>query len=430
MAWLEKNRPNGPFQLVVRYGTQRLKRSTRTSDAPRANEIALRVDRRLEMLDRGELTLPDDVDLLTFLMSDGTAPNRTKPVASVTLEQVCDEYLDSLPAGSLEENTLLTCRIHMRHLKRLLGAGKRIRDINRQTLQQYVKDRAAQAGRKGKTVSTTTIKKELTTLGTVWRFALAAGHVAVPYPNRELRFPKLAVRPRFQTWQEIEHQIKQGDLPKAEQAELWDCLFLMLPEVTELLTFVEKHAFHDFLYPMVVAAAHTGARRSELVRSFRSDFDFRANMVMLREKTRVPGEFSTRTVPMSPELRRVMSDWFKDHPGGRQAFCIKPDAVWSRSKRDAPVPLTVGQAHDQFKRVLTEKWSRVRGWHVLRHSFASNCAAQGVDQRTINAWMGHQTEEMVRRYRHLIPDQQHRAMESVFGQGATRAGGNLTQVPA
>ena len=71
MAWLEKNRPNGPFQLVVRYGTQRLKRSTRTSDAPRANEIALRVDRRLEMLERGELTLPDDVDLLTFLMSDG-----------------------------------------------------------------------------------------------------------------------------------------------------------------------------------------------------------------------------------------------------------------------------------------------------------------------------------------------------------------------
>ena len=124
MAWLEKNRPNGPFQLVVRYGTQRLKRSTRTSDAPRANEIALRVDRRLEMLDRGELTLPDDVDLLTFLMSDGTAPNRTKPVASVTLEQVCDEYLDSLPAGSLEENTLLTCRIDMRHLKRLLGAGR------------------------------------------------------------------------------------------------------------------------------------------------------------------------------------------------------------------------------------------------------------------------------------------------------------------
>ena len=64
MAWLERNRPDGPYQLVVRYGTQRLKRSTRTTDARRANEIALRADRRLEMLECGELPLPDDVDVL------------------------------------------------------------------------------------------------------------------------------------------------------------------------------------------------------------------------------------------------------------------------------------------------------------------------------------------------------------------------------
>ena len=308
MAWLEKDRVDGPLFVVFRVGERRVKRSARTSVEREANEFALRIERRLRLIEEGELAVPDDVDIATFVMSETGKPTQpVKLIPSVSLEQVCDEYLNSLPAGSLEENTLLTCRIHMRHFKRLLGAGQRIRDINRQTLQQYVKDRAAQAGRKGKTVSTTTIKKELTTLGTVWRFALAAGHVAVSYPNRELRFPKLAVRPRFQTWQEIEHQIKQGDLPKAEQAELWDCLFLMLPEVTELLTFVEKHAFHDFLYPMVVAAAHTGARRSELVRSFRSDFDFQTNMVTLNEKKRVPGEFSTRTVLMSPELRRVMS---------------------------------------------------------------------------------------------------------------------------
>lgn len=390
MAWLEKDRADGPFFVVFRVGERRVKRSARTSVEREANEFALRVERRLRLIEEGELVVPDDMDVVTFVMSEsGKAAQPLKQIISVTLEQVCDEYLNSLPAGSLKENTLLTCRIHMRHFKRLLGAGKRIRDINRQTLQGYVKDRAAEAGRKGKSISTATIKKELTTLGTVWRFAMAAGHVVLPYPNRDIRFPKPATKPRFQTWKEIEHQIKQGGLSKAEEADLWDCLFLMLPEVAELLGFVEKHAAHDFLYPMVMAAAHTGARRSELVRALRSDFDFQTNMVTLNEKKRVPGEFSTRTVPMSPELRRVMSDWFKDHPGGRHAFCIKPDAAWSLSKRDAPVPLTVGQAHDQFKRVLAGKWSRVRGWHVLRHSFASNCAAQGVDQRTINTWMGH-----------------------------------------
>ena len=56
------------------------------------------------------------------------------------------------------------------------------------------------------------------------------------------------------------------------------------------------------------------------------------------------------------------------------------------------------------------------GWHALRHSFASNCAAAGLDQRVINEWMGHQTEEMVRRYRHLFPDQARKAIDVVFGQ--------------
>ena len=52
---------------------------------------------------------------------------------------------------------------------------------------------------------------------------------------------------------------------------------------------------------------------------------------------------------------------------------------------------------------------------VLWHSFASNCAVAGVDQRVTNEWMGHQTEEMVRRYRHLFPEQQRQAIDKVFG---------------
>ena len=84
-------------------------------------------------------------------------------------------------------------------------------------------------------------------------------------------------------------------------------------------------------------------------------------------------------------------------------------ALGLESLRDRAVcSLSVGQAQDHLKRTLAAtRWERVRGWHVLRHSFASNCAAKGVDQRLINAWMGHQTEEMMKRYQHLLPDTQH-----------------------
>ncbi len=421
MAWIERNRANGPFQLVVRYGEQRLKRSTRTCDEREANEIASRVDRRLRMLETGEVELPDGIDVLTFLMSEGQRTQGTsKPIPSVSLEQVCDKFLSSLPEGALEANTLLTMRIHLNHIQRILGASARLRDINRQMLQEFVNARSKQSGRKGKKVGTVTIKKELTSFGVVWKYAFAANYVSMQFPNQDLRFPKTAEKPRFQTWKEIELQIASEGLTEAEQAELWETLFLTLPEVDELLAFIKEQAGAEFLYPMVVAAAHTGARRSELVRSQRSDFNFRSGMVTWREKKRVRGGCSTRTVPMSPLLREVMLEWFAKHPGGRSSFCLRSSETNASKQSEGILPLTVHQAHGFLKRSLKGKWSHVRGWHVLRHSFASNCAAQCVDQRTINVWMGHQTEEMVRRYRHLIPDQQLQAIKTVFGSPPNR----------
>ena len=241
MAWLERDRPDGPYLLVARLGEQKLKRSTRTKDESLANEIVLRVRRRLRMLEEGELALPDDGDALTFLMSDSKTPQaRTKLAPSISLQQLCEDFQKSLPDGALEANTRLTTEIHLRHLQRVLGATCRVRDMNRQTLQGYINTRAKANGRRGQKLQSATIKKELTSFGTVWKYALDLGYVSIPFPNRDLAFPKSVEKPRFQTWQEIEQQIEQGGLTKTEQAELWDCLFLTLTEVDELLGFVKR----------------------------------------------------------------------------------------------------------------------------------------------------------------------------------------------
>ena len=41
----------------------------------------------------------------------------------------------------------------------------------------------------------------------------------------------------------------------------------------------------------------------------------------------------------------------------------------------------------------SRNWFKI-GFHSYRHSFASNLAAAGVDQRIIDEFMGHQTEAM------------------------------------
>jgi integrase len=77
--------------------------------------------------------------------------------------------------------------------------------------------------------------------------------------------------------------------------------------------------------------------------------------------------------------------------------------------------LTKNEAHDHFKRALAgSKWAVVPGWHCFRHSFISLCASGGTDQRLIDEWVGHQTEEQRRRYRHLLPSTQREAIRSVF----------------
>jgi integrase len=226
----------------------------------------------------------------------------------------------------------------------------------------------------------------------------------------------MADKPPFQTLVQIERRLAHVTLSEDEENELWSALFLTTGELQELLEHVRLTASHGFIYPMFVFAAHTGARRSEILRSQLDDIDFASGTITIHEKKRVPGRFTTRSVPMSPLLRQVLRDWIGNHPGGRHAFALRSDILYSRRKGHAVEPISADQAQDYFRRSIAgSRWEKSRGWHVFRHSFCSNCAAAGVDQRVINAWVGHQTEEMVKRYRHLIPDQQQRAIASVFG---------------
>jgi integrase len=87
-------------------------------------------------------------------------------------------------------------------------------------------------------------------------------------------------------------------------------------------------------------------------------------------------------------------------------------------RRTAPAAAAVSkdEAHDHFRRTLAgSKWEVLKGYHVLRHSFISCLAAEGVDQRIIDDFVGHSTEEQRRRYRHLVPDVKQSAVQKVFG---------------
>lgn len=194
---------------------------------------------------------------------------------------------------------------------------------------------------------------------------------------------------------------------------------------------------------MVAFAAYTGARRSEILRVKLSDLDLAAKVVTIHEKKRQKGRRTTRRVPLSTRLVEVLKGWLAVHPGGPFLFCHAGEVARSKKRsgttghqnekvrrssqrgrmatvrrRKLPVPgaLTKDEAHDHLKRTLAGgKWAVVRGWHVFRHALCSNMAAKGVDQRFIDEVVGHQTEDMRRRYRHLTPSVIAEAIDRVFG---------------
>jgi integrase len=417
MAWLEEHPTSGHFKICFRWGGKKLKKTIKTTKRSDAEGALARFKENLHLLERGRLELPPDADIGTFLLSDGKLtgqPAATPSSHILTVGELRDEYITVHSNGAMEDNSLATVCMHLRHVIATLGKSFRIVSLTPSDLQRHI-DRRARKRYRGRPLSAVTLRKEMASFRACWNWGVQAGRLKNAFPGRGLKYPKTSEKPPFQTRAEIERQIARGGLSDAEVRQLWDSLFLTRPEIEQLLKHVYDCQAQPFLYPMVCLAAHTGARRSELLRVRVDDVDFTSGTVLLHEKKRARGRRTSRRVPLSAFVQIVLRDWLAVHPGGQHLFC-QAEVVRSKTHREEPLAVTHDEAHDHFRRVLAgSAWGVLRGWHVLRHSFASNCAAAGIDQRLINEWMGHQTEEMVRRYRHLCPDQQRQAIDIVFG---------------
>jgi len=87
------------------------------------------------------LAVPDDIDVATFLLADGQAVARPTVPTIRSLGQLLDAYVESVPAGSIEESSLRCIKVHVAHFKRVLGRNLPVPSLGLLTLQQYVNER-------------------------------------------------------------------------------------------------------------------------------------------------------------------------------------------------------------------------------------------------------------------------------------------------
>lgn len=417
---------NGSYRVLFRYQGKRETFTLGQVSQQEAEAKAGQVDLLLLRLSQRLAVIPPGMTIVDYLKFDGRPlPAEAPEITSTKLSRLKEKYIEA-NEQSLERTTLDCIKTHFKHLARVLGAGFTISALTLADLQSYVNKRAKDRGKNGRLLSATTIQKEIHTLRAAWRWGTRNKLVSGSFPNDGLRYPRTSEQPVFMTRQEIQRHISAGGLTDAETADLWHSLYLSIDEVDEVLEHVRTHALQPFLYPAVAFVAHTGARRSEMLRARVTDIDFDGRMITIHEKKRVQGKDTTRRVPLTPFLESVLKDWLAIHPGGPFLFCqqeLARNGIIRRGAKGSGVRLNRGKAYDHFRRVLEKsKWEVIAGFHVLRHSFISACATRGIDQRFIDEWVGHSTDQQRKRYRHLAPNSQQQAIALVFGSSRKRAG--------
>ncbi len=410
MASLRKTK-SGKYVICFRYADQQYQRSLKTQNRKAADAILGKIAHTLFQLANGNQVIPEGVDPGDFIVNGVTTPREKKSTTGLqSYSELIERYLLE-HSGQKADSSLKTERTHLRNLCMVLGpkANVAVHRVTRDDLENALRQRRKRA-------SATTVMKERQTLISFFGWATGKEQIALRSSPavRLCSFQEDREKKRFRTLIEIDEILNRGGLQDREVDDIWKCLYLDQDQIGKLLEIFRTKARHDFIYPMVALAAYTGMRRGEILRLRWSDINQDAGLVTARSRKQSRQTVETsRDIPIHPVLQGILTEHQSNRPHGQSVIC----------HAGVIEPITMDMAHDHFSRTLKgTPWERtmsdgrrkiVLGFHTFRHSFASNLAMHGVDQRIIDSMMGHQTEEMRKRYQHLFPANRQAAIETL-----------------
>jgi integrase len=155
---------------------------------------------------------------------------------------------------------------------------------------------------------------------------------------------------------------------------------------------------------IVLTAAMTGLRQSELLGLRWRDLDWTAQRIRVRNAW-VRGEHSAegksdlstrRSVPMADRLARELDKWSR-----RTLYGADDDLVFAHPQSGRPLDRT--KLTRRFKAACIEAGVRPIRFHDLRHTFATRLAASGQPMRTIQEFLGHADSKTTQIYAHYAP---------------------------
>ena len=157
---------------------------------------------------------------------------------------------------------------------------------------------------------------------------------------------------------------------------------------------------------LILTAAMTGLRQSELLGLRWRDVDWSAQRIRVRNaftrgehSSRGKSDLSTRrSVPMADRVLAELDRWSK-----RSAYTSETSLVFAHPQTGKPLDRT--KVTRRFQEACTDARVTVITFHELRHTFATRMAAQGVPLRKLQEWLGHADSKTTQIYTHYAPDE-------------------------
>ena len=155
---------------------------------------------------------------------------------------------------------------------------------------------------------------------------------------------------------------------------------------------------------VILTAALTGLRQSELIGLRWRDVDWKARRIRVRNAY-VRGEHSTegksdlstrRSVPIAERLEGELLAWRT-----RSLYTMADDLVFAHPHLGSPLDRT--KVTRRFQQASEAASVPVLPFHSLRHTFATRLAASGVPLRTIQEFLGHADIKTTQIYAHYAP---------------------------
>lgn len=316
----------------------------------------------------GFKTKPDAEKAQSEDMQNSNAGANSSKNVNIKFKDIVEKFIALYVEINLKPSTIRSYHDHYRlHIKDFFLDIKLV-EINTMILLRFIKTKKKEG------LSNKTINNILTTIGTIFNWAIENGYTNY---NPAQRVKKL----------------------KVENLEM---NFLTSSEITAVLEYAQMN-YPDF-YPLLLTAIYSGMRRGEILALTWDCVNFKECKIKVR-KTLYKGQFLTPKTKNSIRDIRVpqkIIEVLKLHKS-MQEFENPLNLVFSQ-ENGKPIDAD-NMVKRRFNKVLKGANVTQIRFHDLRHTYASLLLAKDMNIKYIQKQMGHANFEItMNTYAHLMPE--------------------------